>query len=314
MLLKPLPVTTRFLSRYRLKAQRHMPSNLLGSHIVPRKGQSLKFREYNEYVIGDDIRHIDWRTSARIGRADHWIVKKFDSEEHFRIVISIDTRDSMRLPEALSKLQIAAWIAEAIARIALINEDEVVLHRLFGPAKEGFSLLRGTQLARRIGPVIRTFSEQRADEQVNLLELERYLPPSAIWIILTDLYFGHPDGIHPLARRITQAQQGWRWIILVDLDTWNLEEKILGTGPRRVIGPTAPPNSNFDISVEVVARVRENIEKHKRHFLKSIERPRYEVSTWQWPTDIDEESSAESFFINTFPNDDTFQRIFWRGL
>ena len=64
------PLSASFLQRYRLRARKRTRAAQVGAHLVRRKGASLEFRDHALYAPGDDIRHVDWRTSARLGRGE----------------------------------------------------------------------------------------------------------------------------------------------------------------------------------------------------------------------------------------------------
>src|SRR5436190_15497969 len=122
-----LPVASSQLDRYRLRLRQRDRGTVAGAHLIRQRGQSLEFREFRPYLPGDDIRHVDWRASAR-HRRDALVVRTFEHEVQTRLVISIDTRATMRLPEGASKLQLARWFAEAMAYIAGRSGDSVALH------------------------------------------------------------------------------------------------------------------------------------------------------------------------------------------
>src|SRR6185503_9471660 len=103
-----LPVPSSQLDRFRLRLRQRDRGTVAGAHLIRQRGQSLEFREFRRYLPGDDIRHVDWRASAR-RRRDEPVVRTFEHEVQTRVVISIDTRATMRLPEMASKLQLALW-------------------------------------------------------------------------------------------------------------------------------------------------------------------------------------------------------------
>ena len=45
-------------------------SILSGSHASRLRGRGLNFEEIRGYLPGDDIRHIDWKVSLRLGKAN----------------------------------------------------------------------------------------------------------------------------------------------------------------------------------------------------------------------------------------------------
>jgi len=129
--LEALPVPSSQLDRYRLRLRQRDRGTVAGAHLIRQRGQSLEFREFRPYLPGDDIRHVDWRASAR-HRPGELVVRTFEHEVQTRVVISIDARETMRLPDVAPKLQLARWFAEAMAYIAGRSGDSVALHALEG--------------------------------------------------------------------------------------------------------------------------------------------------------------------------------------
>lgn len=235
--LKKLPVTRDWLESFLLHTRRRLRANMVGSQLNRRQGQSRDFLELAPWVPGDDARTIDWRASPLYKPYDQLLVRRYMAEEHYKLVISIDTRETMLLPVELPKVQIALWIAEAIGWMALHSGHHVAFHRLFGPRAGGLYQFKGAQAKKHLAAALREIYKMPFDEETpNLADLERVMPPAAIWLILTDLYFGDAarqaqhfvgESAHRLAQRIVRAQSGWRWIILVDIDTWEWEKRRL---------------------------------------------------------------------------------------
>src|SRR5690606_40251656 len=67
--LERLELVTRKVFRGRMKGERRSR----------RKGQSVEFADFRNYVPGDDLRFIDWNLYARL---DRLFLKMFRSEEH----------------------------------------------------------------------------------------------------------------------------------------------------------------------------------------------------------------------------------------
>jgi uncharacterized protein (DUF58 family) len=55
-----------------------------GEYVSAFKGRGLEFEEVREYIIGDDIKSIDWNTSARTGNL---YTKVFKEERELTVVI-----------------------------------------------------------------------------------------------------------------------------------------------------------------------------------------------------------------------------------
>ncbi|HTM84344.1 MAG TPA: DUF58 domain-containing protein [Mycobacterium sp.] len=77
-----------FLSRKHLPSRLARLRELDGAIPVLIRGQGTEFDSLREYVVGDDVRSIDWRASAR--RADV-VVRTWRPERDRRVVIVLDT-------------------------------------------------------------------------------------------------------------------------------------------------------------------------------------------------------------------------------
>jgi len=283
----------------------------MGGHQMRRKGQSLDFRDFEHYVPGDDVRHVDWRASARLGRREDLLVRHYTAEEQLTLVVSVDTRPSMLFPEAMSKLQIAAWLAEAVASVALSSDDKVVLHRLFGASSGSLINLRGSQSAGRVRSILRRFAEHQDATTLNAKPLATSLPPTSVWLILTDLYFDTEAQSKTLARKIALAQEGLCWVILVDLDSWPCERIFLGEGARRIEGPGLDETQNrFEITEENLTSVETRIRDHKHRFFDLVRRASCDWVPWLWPGELEPE--PETFFRSRFLGDKVIQRLFMK--
>jgi hypothetical protein len=314
----PLPLSQAFLEQYRIRAKRYFRPSLVGGHTIRRKGQSLEFRDFAPYLPGDDIRYIDWRASARYYSLNPmdmgWLVRRFTAEENQTLTISVDNRETMRLPDVMPKLHVAIWLAEALARVALQSDDRVFLHHLFG--RNHVLMLEGKAAMRRAASILERFREvPDAREQANLAALEqaRCLPPTAVWIIITDFYFEQGPAIRPLLHQIMRVQEGLRWVIMVDLNSWPYEKAQLGYGGRQIEGPgqfLPPETARYEIDERALSQVEEKIEGHKNAFHSEVQRGGYTVSShWNWPA---VSTDPLDFFRNSFSADRVLERLFMK--
>lgn len=313
--LPPRPFSEALLKRYWLRTREQIRPGLSGGHLTRRQGQSLEFREFAVYTPGDDIRHVDWRASSRYGGQHDLLIRKFVAEEQHALVISIDTRTTMTLPAELPKLHVASWLAEAIAWVALRSGDRAVLHRLFSPAPQAPVALRGATRTGQIRTAVERCQPQAdsgataGDDALNLEGLRPYLPPTAIWLILTDFYFT-VEQAEVLAQHIIQAQNGFRQVLLVDLDSWPYEKTLLGTGARWIEGPgLVVERPHYEITEETLQQVESKIAAQKSHFLQLLQRSRVD-SHWAWPQPP---LAGAVFFQEQFANDKAIQSLFVRN-
>ena len=85
----------------------------VGDHKSPYRGFSVEFVQHREYVPGDDIRHIDWKS---YGRSERYTIKQYEQETNFIGHILLDASRSMLYGEGeTNKLEYAKLLAATLA-------------------------------------------------------------------------------------------------------------------------------------------------------------------------------------------------------
>lgn len=103
-------------------------------------GQGVEFSESREYTIGDDIRAIDWKVTARF---DHPYVKEFIEERDLRVYFALDMSGSSAFGNNVSKRNKSIEVVASLMFAALKNNDNVGLFlftdsiETFIPARKG---------------------------------------------------------------------------------------------------------------------------------------------------------------------------------
>lgn len=127
--LERLELVTRKIFRGRMKGERRSK----------RKGQSVEFADFRNYVAGDDLRLLDWNLYARL---DKLIVKLFLEEEDLHFYALIDASRSMDFGNP-TKLEYAKRLAAALAYVGLIRADRVRVETLHQGVNERAPTFRG---------------------------------------------------------------------------------------------------------------------------------------------------------------------------
>ena len=127
------------LEKMELISRKIFRGRMKGERRSPRKGQSVEFADFRNYVPGDDLRFVDWNTYARLEKL---FLKMFLEEEDLHFYALIDASGSMNFGEP-TKLQYAAQLAAALGFIGLIRGDRVKIETLGQPAARGAPIFRG---------------------------------------------------------------------------------------------------------------------------------------------------------------------------
>ncbi len=112
-----------------VRSRKVFAGKLQGERRSKRRGKSVDFDDYREYVPGDDLRHLDWNVFARL---DRFFIKVFQEEEDLALHLVIDASESMNAGVP-NKLLFAARLAMALGYVGLVNNNRVAVSVLGGP-------------------------------------------------------------------------------------------------------------------------------------------------------------------------------------
>src|SRR5437899_6960387 len=111
------------LEQLELVSRKIFLGRLKGERRSKRKGQSVEFADYRNYVVGDDLRFLDW---SLFGRLDKLFIRLFLEEEDLHVFVLLDNSLSMDFGTP-TKLRFAKHIAAALGFVGLVNQDRVVI-------------------------------------------------------------------------------------------------------------------------------------------------------------------------------------------
>ena len=157
------PALIAQLERMELVSRKIFRGRMKGERRSRRKGQSVEFADFRNYVPGDDLRFIDWNLYARL---DKLFLKLFLEEEDLHFYGLIDVSHSMEFGEP-TKLRYAKQLAAALGYIGLCRSDRVRIQGISASANATGPVLRGRQSLWRL---MEHLEGIEADSQVTLTE------------------------------------------------------------------------------------------------------------------------------------------------
>jgi uncharacterized protein (DUF58 family) len=108
-----------------LKARTIVEGLRVGDHKSPFRGFSVEFVQHREYVAGDDIRHIDWKS---YGRSERYTIKQYEQETNFIAHLLLDASRSMLYGQgATNKLEYAKLATAVLAYLIIHQRDSASL-------------------------------------------------------------------------------------------------------------------------------------------------------------------------------------------
>src|ERR1700739_4753399 len=127
------------LEQLELVSRKIFQGRMKGEKRSKRKGQSVEFADYRNYVVGDDLRFLDWNL---YGRLDRLFIRLFVEEEDLHFYVLLDNSLSMDFGTP-TKLHYAKQIAAALGFVGLVNLDRVVIEAFNDRLTQSSPALRG---------------------------------------------------------------------------------------------------------------------------------------------------------------------------
>ncbi len=194
----------RKLEPLMLVAKKVRAGAIKGERRSTKRGTSIEFADYRNYVPGDDLRRLDWNVYARTDRP---YIKLLEDEEDLAVHILLDASASMawpegdNAPEAVNKFLYARRIMAGLAYISLGTNDRVMISALKPTGNESFGPSRGR--AQSV-PMLRYAHNLKPAGMVDLnVMLKDYATRSrrpGLCFVISDMFSpsGYIDGINAL--------------------------------------------------------------------------------------------------------------------
>ncbi|MDX9875311.1 MAG: DUF58 domain-containing protein [Spongiibacteraceae bacterium] len=187
------------------------------------RGRGLEFEEVRAYQAGDDVRTIDWRVTARSGRA---FTKLFREERERPLLLAVDQRQPMYFGSRYClKAKLAAWLGAVLAWRG-IDEGDRVGGLVFGndarrdirPRRNRRTVLAWLQALHEFNHRLdhHTLLDDAAGSlQAALTNLERIARPGSSVVLISDL--SGADQL-PLAERLSRIARHCETTVILVAD------------------------------------------------------------------------------------------------
>lgn len=192
-------------SRYRSEGR----ASRFGSNLSRIRGRGMDFAEVRNYQAGDEIRHMEWRVTARTGRPH---VKLYQEERERPVIILTDFSPSMYFGTRVAfKSAVAARLAALLAWTALKQGDRVggllvsdKAHHEFPPSLRESKVLPYlaalSQCTREVYPSFDTNRAATWSLSNSLQKLRRVTKPGSFLMLIGDFYSLNEDSEQHLSQ------------------------------------------------------------------------------------------------------------------
>lgn len=151
--------------------KRLMKSSLVGDYLSAFKGTGLEFEQIREYHMGDDIRFIDWNSSAKMNKI---MVKQLVEERDRTVILAIDVSRSHHFSSQQElKKEMVAQMSAVLSFVSSENKDRVGALFFSDKVEKWIPPARGKMQLGKILEAI--FSIKPAGKQTNIQEALNFL-------------------------------------------------------------------------------------------------------------------------------------------
>ncbi|MBX7255597.1 MAG: DUF58 domain-containing protein [Candidatus Hydrogenedentes bacterium] len=190
----------RKLERLAISARKVQLGLAKGERKSKRKGSSVEFADYRDYVQGDDLRHVDWNI---YGRLNALYLKLFQESEDLTVHLLIDASRSMAYGTP-SKIGFATRLAAAIGYVGLIGYDRVSAEAFSQSGTSRLIPCRGKAKARLLLSFLASITPEGATHLAQ--STHTYVlrnRAKGVAVLFSDLM--DPDGFEPCLRKLQQS-------------------------------------------------------------------------------------------------------------
>jgi len=103
-----------------LKAKKQVFGEMLGNNASLFQGEGFEFTELREYVYGDDVRKIDWKTTAKLGKP---FIKIYREERELNVVTAVMMGGSTYFGTVKQKSETMSELVALLGYSAMKNGD-----------------------------------------------------------------------------------------------------------------------------------------------------------------------------------------------
>ena len=173
------------IDRFQLVIKKRVLSQYSGERQSAAIGEGLVFKDYREYIPGDDFRQIDWALYARTNK---YFIKRFEEEKNMTMHILLDSSGSMDFGK-LTKFEYGAMIGLGFSYLATKNSEKFE----FSTFADKMTSIRPKKGKNALGDILEFLNQIKLKGKSNfydsLASYKKRLTTKATVVIISDFLF-----------------------------------------------------------------------------------------------------------------------------
>jgi len=176
-----------------LLSRKILQGKLQGERRSKRRGTSAEFADHRPYVVGDDLRFIDWNI---YGRLEQLFLKLFLEEQDLTLHVVLDVSGSMQSGDPPKDL-FAKKLAAALAYVGLVNNNRVTLTAVADGIVAQLSNMRGRKYLPKLAGLLTTKAQGPSDFDNASRQLVSEWTATGVIVVISDFLLkeGFQEGL-----------------------------------------------------------------------------------------------------------------------
>src|SRR5262245_39974654 len=247
------------LEQLELVSRKIFLGRMKGERRSKRKGQSVEFADYRNYVVGDDLRFLDWNLYARL---DKLFLRLFMEEEDLHFYVLIDNSLSMDFGTP-TKLHYAKQVAAALGFIGLVNLDRVMIRAFNDRLLQSLPAQRGRRSLWRVLDFLNKLEPSGpSDLAKSLRTFSLECSGKGIVVILSD--FMDKGGYEDALRYLVARQMDVYAIQILSQE--EIDPDV--TGDLKLVDVEDADAAEVTVSIPLLRRYKENLAAYRADLLE----------------------------------------------
>ncbi len=241
-----------------LKTRKQVFGEMMGNNPSLFQGEGFEFAELREYVYGDDVRKIDWKTTAKLGKP---FIKIYHEERELNVVVSSMMSGAMHFGISRPKSEVVSELVGILGFSAVKNGDLFShliyadkLYRYSKPSKKFFAASKEVEESLAFEPLGKS-----ADYRGWCDTLYKRVKKKALMFMISD-FIGDID------LRLLSKKHDLFCIIVRD----RFEEDPKGLGYIRLVDPEGGGSMEGDIGDSVMLEYKKALKANDKKLFKQF--------------------------------------------
>lgn len=184
-----------------LLSRKILHGKLQGERRSKRRGHSVEFADHRPYVVGDDLRFVDWNV---YGRLEQLFLKLFLEEQDLTVHLLVDVSASMGVGEPAKGL-FAKRLAAALGYVSLANNNRLTISLFSDGIRTQLPNMRGRNyLSQMAEALLGTECDGLSDFDKACRDMSAGRIGSGVTIAISDFFF--KQGYENALRRLIGAR------------------------------------------------------------------------------------------------------------